>query len=155
MPAAEITAGIVSIRAAIDLTKAMVGLRDERLITTKTNELRLLLGEAVGKFVEAQKAQLAQLEEIAALKAKATKAGDWEAEKQRYELKKVGGGAFAQMLKPPARGEEPPHWLCPTCFAKGQKAYFQFSARMSGLGSVYRCKNCEGHMTTENEPEWL
>ena len=52
MPAAEITARIISIRAAIDLTKAMVGVRDEKLIAAKTNELRLLLGDAIGKFLK-------------------------------------------------------------------------------------------------------
>jgi hypothetical protein len=40
MPAAKISAGIISVRAAIDLTKAMVGVRDDKLIATKTNELR-------------------------------------------------------------------------------------------------------------------
>jgi hypothetical protein len=95
MPAAEITAGIISIRAAIDLTKAMVGVRDDKLIAAKTNELRLLLGDAIGKFVEAQKAQLAQLDEITALKAQIRKFSDWEAGKQRYELKNLGRAAFA------------------------------------------------------------
>jgi hypothetical protein len=154
MPAAEITAGITSIRAAIDLTKAMVGLRDNKLIAAKTNELRLLLGEAIGKFVEAQQAQLAQLDEISTLKAENKKFSDWEAEKQRYELKSAGHGVFAYMLKPDVRGTQPPHWLCPTCFEKGKKAYFQFSTTMNGRGSVYRCKGCEGHMTTNNEPAW-
>jgi hypothetical protein len=143
MPAAEITAGIISIRAAIDLTKAMVGVRDDKLIAAKTNELRLLLGDAIGKFVEAQKAQLAQLDEITALKAQIRKFSDWEAGKQRYELKNLGRGAFAYMNKPAVRGAEPPHWLCPTCFENGKKAHFQFSVSAHGLRSVYRCKGCD------------
>jgi transposase-like protein len=79
---------------------------------------------------------------------------DWETEKQRYELKPVGTGVVACMLKPSARGQEPPHWLCPNCFEDGKKSYFQFSTH-AGWGSVYRCKGCDGHMITPNVPEWL
>lgn len=155
MPAAEIAAGITSIRAAIDLTKAMVGLRDAKLIAAKTDELRLLLGEAIGKFLEVQQAQLAQLDEIANLKAEIKKFGGWETEKQRYELKGVGLGVTAYMLKPDVRGTEPPHWLCPTCFENGRKSHLQFSTRMASGGSVYRCKGCDGHTVTNSEPKWL
>jgi hypothetical protein len=113
------------------------------------------LGDAIGKFLEAQQAQLAQLEEIAALKAEIKKLTDWEAEKQRYELKGVGHGVFAYMNKPTVRGAEPPHWLCPTCFENGKKSYLQFSTQMAGGGSVYRCKGCNGHVVTNSEPRWL
>ena len=154
MPAAEITAGIVSLRAAYDLTKAMIGVRDNKLIAAKTNELRMLLGEAIGKFVEAQQAQLAQLDEITALKAEIKKFTDWEAEKQRYELKSVGRGVSAYMLKPEVRGIENPHWLCPTCFDNGKKSHLQFSVQAS-IGNVYRCNGCDGHITTNEEPKWL
>jgi hypothetical protein len=97
---------------------------------------------------------MTQLEEIAALTAEIKKFSDWDTEKQRYELKSAGHGVTAYMLKSGVRGTEPPHWLCPTCFEKGKKAYFQFSTTMNGRGSVYRCKGCEGHMTTNNEPAW-
>jgi hypothetical protein len=154
MPVAEITAGITSVRAAYDLTKAMIASRDAKLLANSARDLQMVLGEAIGKFLEAQQAQMAQLEEIASLKAEIANFRDWETEKQRYELKQVGTGTFAQMLKPDARGIEPPHWLCPNCFETGKKSYFQFSTH-AGWGSVYRCKGCDGHMMTPNEPAWL
>jgi hypothetical protein len=155
MPVAEITAGITSVRAAYDLTKAMLKSRDAKILADGTRDLQSLLGDAIGKFLEAQQAQMAQLEEIAALKAEIKKFSDWETEKQRYELKGVGHGVTAYMLKPEVRGSEPPHWLCPTCFENGKKAHLQFSVRMAGGGSVYRCKGCEGHMVTNSDPAWL
>jgi hypothetical protein len=155
MPAAEISAGIISIRAAIDLTKAIVGLRDQKLIATKMAEMNGLLGEALSKFVEAKQAQLAHLDEISTLKTEIKKFRDWEAEKQRYELKGVGHGVTAYMLKPDVRGAESPHWLCPTCFENRKKSHLQFSIKMSGGGSVYRCAGCPSVVTTDNEPEWL
>jgi hypothetical protein len=154
MPAAEIAAGITSAGAAYDLTKAMLKSRDAKILADGTRDLQSHLGDIIGKFLEAQQAQMTQLEEIAALKAEIKKFSDWDAEKQRYELKSAGHGVTAYMLKPEVRGTEPPHWLCPTCFEKGKKAYFQFSTTMNGRGSVYRCKGCEGHMTTNNEPAW-
>lgn len=156
MPVAEITAGITSVRAAMDIAKAMLQLRDLKLVAAKADELRLALSDVLGKLIDAQQAQMAQLEEIQALKAEAAKFGNWEAEKERYELKQIGDGAVARMLKPSARGEEPPHWLCPTCFENRKKSYFQFSTRMHGSrGSVFRCKSCDGHLVTEQEPHWL
>jgi len=152
MPAAEIAAGITSIRAAIDLTQAMLKKRDDKLIASKVDEMAGHLSEALGKLIQAQSAQLAQLDEITALKAEIKKFGNWEAEKQRYELKGVGHGVMAYMLKPDVRGPESPHWLCPTCFDNGKKAYFQASGARIQRGMVYRCKSCDGVATTENEP---
>jgi hypothetical protein len=155
MPAAEITAGITSVRAAYELTKAMIASRDAKLVANGARDLQMLLGEAIGKFLEAKQAQMAQLQEISTLKAEVAKFSDWETEKQRYELKQVGSGVFAQMLKPLARGVEPPHWLCPTCFEGRKKAYLQASGARINRSMVYRCKSCDGVATTENEPEWL
>jgi hypothetical protein len=133
----------------------MIASRNAKVLADGTRELQLLLGEAIGKFLEAQQAQMAQLEEIASLKAEIKKLGGWEAEKQRYELKNVGRGVLAQMLKPSARGEEAPHWLCPTCFENGKKSHLQFSTQISGGGSVYRCAGCGTAVITNSEPAWL
>jgi rubredoxin len=155
LPVAEISAGITSVRAAYDLAKAMVASRDAKLIAGKADELRLHLGDAIGKFLEAQQAQMAQLEQMQALKEEVAKFRNWDNEKSKYELKGVGQGVFAYMPKPEARDEQPPHWLCPTCFAKGQKAFFQASGARVQRAMVYRCKGCDSVLATENEPEWL
>jgi hypothetical protein len=77
----------------------MVGVRDDKLIAAKTNELRLLLGDAIGKFLEAQKAQL---DEITTLKAEIKELRGRDTEKQRYELKNLG--AWGVRLHAEARG---------------------------------------------------
>jgi hypothetical protein len=154
MPAAEIAAGITSIRAAIDIAQAVLKKRDAKLVAAKMDEMTGYLSEALGKLIQAQQAQLAQLDEIAALKAEIKKFGGWEAEKQRYELKGVGRGISAYMLKPAVRSAESPHWLCPTCFENGKKSHLQFSTRVSGMGAVYRCAGCGAAIVTESEPAW-
>jgi hypothetical protein len=155
MPAAEIAAGITSARAAYDLTKAMLKSRDAKILADGTRDLQLLLGEIIGKFLEAQQAQMAQLKQIAALETEIEELRGRKAEKQRYELKNVGRGVMAYMLKPDVRGAESPHWLCPTCFENGKKSHLQFSTRVSGLGSVYRCTGCKAAISTDSDPAWL
>jgi hypothetical protein len=155
MPVAEITAGITSARTAYDLTKAMLQSRDAKILADGTRDLQLRLGEIIDKLLEAKQAQMAQLDEIAALKAQIKKFSDWDAEKQKYELKGVGHGVTAYMLKPEVRGTESPHWLCPTCFENGKKSPLQYSTMMGDGTSVYRCAGCKGHITTGSNPEWL
>ena len=56
-----------------------------------------------------------------------TMIADWRTEAQRYELRDIGSGNWAYMLKPEERGSEYPAWLCPTCFAQGLKGGFYSS----------------------------
>ena len=55
------------------LTKAMLASRDAKLLADGTRDLQLHLSDIIGKFLEAQQAQMAQLEEISALKAEIKK----------------------------------------------------------------------------------
>ena len=61
-----------------------------------------------------------------------TMIADWRIEAQRYELRDIGSGNWAYMLKPEERGSEYPAWLCPTCFAQGLKGFLQFIAKLRG-----------------------
>ena len=156
MPIAEISAGLTSLRAALDITKAMIGLRDAEAFRAKSIELQGLILESLDKAIESREAYSTQLDRIRALETEVTNLKDWNAEKKNYELKPSGEGAVAYMLKPDKRGSEPPHWLCPTCFENGKKSHLQFSAKMSGFGSVYRCAGCDSHVTTKSgDPKWL
>lgn len=47
MPAAELALGITSLRAALDLTKAMIGLRDAEAFRSKSIELQGVILEAI------------------------------------------------------------------------------------------------------------
>src|SRR5215208_3622163 len=109
MPLAEISAGVTSIRAALDITKAMIGLRDAEAFRAKSIELQSVVLEAMEKAIEAREAQSSQLDRISALETEVTQLKDWSAEKQSYELKHIGEGGVAYMLKPDKRGSEPPH----------------------------------------------
>jgi hypothetical protein len=78
----------------------------------------------------------------------------WDTEKQRYELKTVGTGVVAYMLKPTERASEPPHWLCPSCYAKGQKAFLQATGVRVHMMNVYKCVGCGAIVSAHGEPKW-
>jgi hypothetical protein len=154
MPLAEISAALTSLRAAFDLTKAMVGLRDAEVFRSKSIELQGVVLEALEKSIEAREAYATQADRIRALEAEVARLKNWDAEKQNYELKHIGSGSMAYMLKPDKRGTEPPHWLCPTCFAKGEKSFLNAMGKSAGRGWLYHCTGCDAHRAAHHSPAW-
>jgi hypothetical protein len=54
MPVAEIAAAVTGVRSALDITKAMVGLRDAEAFRAKSIELQTVVLEALDKAIEAR-----------------------------------------------------------------------------------------------------
>jgi hypothetical protein len=143
MPIAEMAAGIVSIRATLDIAKAMVGLRDAETFRAKSIELQETILKALDSGIAAREAYAKQLDMLHELEVEVARLKSWDAEKKRYELKSIGIGVVAFVLKPEARGAEPPHWLCPNCFEQGKKSYFQSSNKVERARRVFECVSCE------------
>jgi hypothetical protein len=154
MVAAEISVGLTSLRAALDITKAMVGLRDAEAFRAKSIELQGVVLEALEKAIESREAYTAQTERIRALETEVADLKAWGTEKQNYELKNVGDGAVAYMLKPDKRGAEPPHWLCPNYYSKDQKSFLNPTGAHAGGGWVYKCANCSAAPACYHAPYW-
>jgi hypothetical protein len=154
MPVAEIAAAIASFRASLDIAKAMIGLRDEETFRAKSIELQSAIADALEKSIAARESYAAQLDRVKALEMELASLKAWDAEKQKYELKKVGEGAVAFMLKPEARGTDPAHWLCPNCFANGQKSFLNPTGKSAGRGWTYRCSNCKAEPACSMMAVW-
>jgi hypothetical protein len=154
MVVAEIAAGVSSLKASFDLAKAMVDVRDAATFQAKSIELHKLILDALKEAIASSEAQTTQADEIRALEAEVTGLKNWNAEKEKYELKPTGAGSVAFMLKPEARGSQPAHWLCPTCFAKGEKAFFQPTGKSIGRGFLYACQLCRSETTGVFTPAW-
>ena len=120
----------------------MVGLRDAEAFRAKSIELQTVILESLSKAIEAREAQAQQLDTIRALEAGVARLQAWDAEKERYELKAIGQGAVAFVLKPDARGSETPYWLCPNCYAKGHKAYLLSKNRVERGHLLVGCNSC-------------
>jgi hypothetical protein len=155
MPIAEISAGITSLRATVDIMKAMIGLRDAEAFRAKSIELQRLVVEALEKAIEARQAYADQVDRIRALEAEMAKMKAWDTEKENYELKGVGDGAVAYMLKPNARGTKPPHWLCPNCYAQDKPSFVQMTRETQFRDHLYICATCKGTLLSEEPPEWI
>jgi hypothetical protein len=156
MPAAEIGAALTGIRASLDIAKAMVNLRDAESFRAKSIELQTVVLDTLEKAILAREAQTELGDRIRALEAEVAHLKSWDAEKQNYELKKSGDASVAYMLKPDRRGSEPPHWLCPNCFSKGQKSFLNpaSSSLNVGRGHAYNCGNCKAVSACYMMPSW-
>jgi hypothetical protein len=144
----EFFAGVSAIKSAFGLAKGLKDIDD----ATRRNAAVIELQE---KILIAQSAQSELIEQIRALETEMTQLKAWGSEKERYELKAVGSGAFAYMLKPEARGTEPPHWLCPNCYAQSKKSFFQGTGKMIMRRRDYSCTGCNGTLSTEDPPQWI
>jgi hypothetical protein len=85
--------------------------KDAFIREAKSIELQGVVLDAFENAIEAREAYSTQADRIRALEAEVANLKAWDAEKQHYELKPNYMGAVAYMLKPEARGSEPPHWL--------------------------------------------
>ena len=153
MPAAEIAAAVTGIRSALDIAKAMVGLRDAEAFRAKSIELQTVILESLDKAIQAREAYSAQLDQVRTLETELADLKAWGTEKENYELKRNWAGGVAYMLKPDARGAEPPHWLCPQCYMKGKKGFLQPEGH-PGIHRNWTCSECGVSGSMYGKPKW-
>lgn len=103
----------------------------------------------------AQTNEATLLERIRELEKEITRFETWENEKSRYEMKALRRDTFVMMLKPDARGSQPPHWLCTGCYNNGKQGTFQWTRDVAMGRRVYRCDTCQNTIAPGAEPQWL
>jgi hypothetical protein len=140
-----ITGFAASVRAAVEITKAMKDLHDANLLQIKTFELTREILAAQSYAMEAVAAQSALLERVRELEEEKSNLEAWNAEKDDYELKTVAAGAFAYLLKPSVQKTEPPHWLCAACYQHNKKSILQFS-KQDDRWHIYKCHECNSQI---------
>jgi rubrerythrin len=145
---AEVFAGLNAIKTAFDLAKGLKDIDD----ATRRNAVIIELQEQI---LSARDAQSMCLERVNELKKEMARFETWEREKQNYELKDLGWGAFAYMLKPGMRGPEPPHWVCTNCYEHNHKATLQ-NIFVKETGQIWTCPSCKStiHPSTRT-PAWM
>jgi hypothetical protein len=151
----DVSAGITSLKTAFEIAKAMKDISNATEPNSKILDLQGVIMDPQASAIQAREAHSAQIDEIRALEAEIARLKAWDAEKERYELKAVSfRGAMAYMLKPAARGSEPPHWLCPNCYQNGKKGFFQPTGAMLGRDAIYMCASCKGSIAASHKPNW-
>jgi len=138
----EVAAGIASLKAAFEITKAMIRLRDVAAIQSKVIELQGEIVSAQEGALAAQEAQSALSKRVCELEKEVADLKAWDAEKEKYQLTKITRGVFAYALKEQAGTREPNHYICPNCYEDGHKAILQTEPRFPGFADVLVCLRC-------------
>jgi hypothetical protein len=127
-----------SLRLATDITKALIGVRDEAMIRERVIELQAAIIDAHQSVFEAQMTQSSLLNEVTVLKSKLAELEGWADERKRYALVDLGAGKFAYRVNDSARGGEPSHLLCAKCFHEEKKSILQTIGR-----ATFECHACK------------
>src|ERR1700753_333054 len=111
MVVGEAMMGISAFKATMDMVKSLKDIDDR----TRRNEIAIELQE---KILGAQTAQATLIEHVGNLEKELTALKDWNADKKRYQLKDLGKGFYAYILKQGMENEEDQHALCTNCYNK-------------------------------------
>jgi hypothetical protein len=138
----EIAGVISSLKAIKDISEAMIGLRDAAAFQEKRLELQSKMLEAQSAAFAANDERASLIQRVSSLEQEVARLKAWEGEKQRYELKKWGEGAFAYVLKASEARGEPIHPICPNCYESGSKAILQSNREPQWTKHVWGCPKC-------------
>ena len=151
----DVSAGLQSLDLILKGLKALASIREEKRLNDAVIDLQREAIELQRHLKTVDAENFALLQRVRALEAEIGNLKDRSAELERYELKSIGGGATAYMLKPAMRGTEPPVWLCPACYANGKKAILQRTVQ-TVHGHLNTCGGCGAKTVVGwGEPQWL
>lgn len=154
MDLGSITAAFGSIKAAGEVVKGLMGLHTLSEVQAKAIELNEKIISAHQQIFTAQTTQTELIDRVRELEGEITRMKNWDAEKQRYELVAPFPGCMVYALKKSMGGGQPPHYLCTSCFQRGQPSILQGreNRTMKGGGipySSYSCPVCNNQAFTQ------
>jgi len=137
--------GIVanSLNAAVNITKAMIDLRDWSTVQSKVIELQRTILEAQSGVFAANDERSALIQRVGDLEKELTALKAWDAEKQRYELREVSPDVLAYVLKAGMENGEPFQMLCANCYQQGEKSFLQGTQELRMRRRVHVCPRCK------------
>lgn len=136
---------ITGLKSAFNLIKGINKLQTMTEVNAVAIELQQMILTAQSDAAEAFAEQQIMLENIRELKEELASVKAWETEKQRYELKEIGRGALAYVLKEGMENGEPSHKICPACYQNSKKFILQRSQK-SGEGIFSECPSCKARV---------
>jgi hypothetical protein len=139
----DIAGGLSALKAIKDLSEAMIGLRDATAFQEKRFELQDKLLAAQTAVFATNQERAALIERVGQLEQEVARLRAWDTEKQRYELKRWGHGAFAYVLKESEARGEPIHALCAACYDRSIKSRLQANGDPNAYRHAWDCPTCK------------
>lgn len=148
---AMISGTMSALKTAGDIAKLIIASHDSNVIQEKAIELQAQIFTAQQNALTAQSDQFTLLQRIRELEEQIANLKAWDAEKQRYELKRLPSGALVYTLKAEISGTEPAHEICAACYQHGRKSFLQKvptnNARVNlGIPPTLRCQECNSEV---------
>jgi hypothetical protein len=149
-----IGAALGGLKTAAELAKAFVDVKSAVDVQGKVFELQRVILAAQQDTFTAQQTQSALLAGKDELEERIRQLEAWDGEEDRYQLEAVGReGSLAYTLKPEAKGSEPDHHLCATCFQHRRKSFLQPHTIPEGRAQVLMCHECGLQIAVRGVPE--
>lgn len=148
----SITAAVTSLRLAGDIAKGLIHLNTMTEVQSKAIELNDRIIEAQHKIFEVNAAQSVLIEKVRELETQVARMRDWDTQKLRYRLAAPFPNCMVYALKKDMSEGQPAHYLCASCFQKGEASILQGrEVRQSKEGrsnASYLCPNCRSEAVT-------
>jgi hypothetical protein len=151
MDLGSITAAVSSLKVAGDIAKGLISLKTASEVQAKAIELNGAIIDAQHQIFAANAAQSALLERVRELEGQLARMQNWDTQKKRYKLAAPFPGCMVYALQKTSSDGEPAHYLCASCYQKGQAAILQ-GRETNGPGrstAVYLCFTCKSEAKTE------
>lgn len=142
---ALISGAVASLKAANDIAKGMLTLRDGALIQGKVIELQSVILDAQSSVFAVNQERSALIESIGELEKKVAAMEAWRAERERYALKEIAPSVLAYLLKESERATEPLHALCANCYQNRKKSILQFQGNYYSVAK-FKCHSCNSEI---------
>jgi hypothetical protein len=147
MDMGSITAAVGSLKVAGEIAHGLITLKTTTEVQAKAIELNHKIIDAQHQIFAANAAQTTLVERIRELESQIARMRDWDAQKQRYKLATPFPGCMVYALQKSMSEGQPAHYLCTSCFQKGEPSILQGrEGRQTKEGkarAAYWCPVCE------------
>jgi hypothetical protein len=148
--AATISAGLQSLKAAFDISKALLNLGLSAQIKDQIREMNDRILAAQESAIASRDYQSALLKQINDLEKQIADLEKWDAEAETYQLTDIGRPVptpfvhrvvYAYCPKQGTHTTEPPHSLCANCFNDRHKSILQPQQLVGHIDTLF-CQRC-------------
>lgn len=138
-----VAAAFTSAKAAGDIAKSLITLRDEDLVRGRVMDLTSTLMDLQQQMMQGQMEQIEMISKIAGLEEELRTARQKSDVLGRYELLALSPGKVVYALKQQFKDVEPEHFCCTNCYDTGRRSVLKPQNPLGSTWVKYVCPACE------------